>query len=217
MRILVFLLVLFTACVAARAQDVEASDRKVYGKEVRLSSATHSGDRYATVTGRVLMAGTLAAPVKLFSDVDGLPGWIANLAAVRETGARAPTDRTVYMRYSAPAGFADRDGLMRFVATREAGGVIVLAFEDIPAFPLQPDAVRMKDVRGRFRVEQVAQGTLAVEFRLHYDSSARPVVLANLNLRQQVEQTLVRMRQRIEGHLQNASFDGALARSLGVV
>lgn len=214
MRVLVFLVVLFSACVAARAEDLLGSDQKAYGKEVRIFSATQSGDRYETVTGRVLMEGTLAAPAKLFSDVDGLPGWIGNLAAVKEIGARALTDRTVYMRFSAPAGFDDRDGLMRFVASKEAYGVIILTFEDIPAFPLQSDAVRMTDVRGRFRVEQVSQGTLAVEFRLHYDSSAKPLILANLSVRQQVKQTLVQMRQRIEGPLRGASFDGALARSL---
>lgn len=216
MRVLVFLVVLFAACVAARAEDLLGSDQNAYGKEVRIFSATQSGDRYATVTGRMLMDGTLAAPAKLFSDVDGLPGWIENLAAVKEIGARSLIDRTVYMRYSAPAGFDDRDGLMRFVASKEAPGVIILAFEDIPAFPLQSDAVRMTDVRGRFRVEQVSQGTLAVEFRLHYDSSARPVTLANLSVRQQVKQTLVRMRQRIEGPLRGAGFDDALARSLGL-
>ena len=216
MRVLVFLIVLFSACVAARAEDLLGSDQKAYGKEVQIFSATQSGDRYETVTGRVLMDGTLAAPAKLFSDVDGLPGWIDNLAAVKEIGARSLSDRTVYMRYSAPAGFDDRDGLMRFVASKEAHGVIILAFEDIPAFPLQSDAVRMTDVRGRFRVEQVSPGTLAVEFRMHYDSSAKPLILANLSARQQVKQTLVRMRQRIEGPLQGASFDGALARSLGL-
>lgn len=216
MRVLVFLVVLFSACVAARAEDLLGSDQKAYGTEVRIFSATQSGDHYATVTGRVLMDGTLAAPAKLFSDVDGLPGWIENLAAVKEIGARALTDRMVYMRYSAPAGFDDRDGLMRFVASKEAHGVIILTFEDIPAFPLQSDAVRMTDVRGRFRVEQVSPGTLAVEFRMHYDSSAKPVILANLSARQQVKQTLVRMRQRIEGPLRGASFDDALARSLGL-
>lgn len=216
MRVLVFLVVLFSACVAVRAEGLLGSDQNAYGKEVRIFSTTQSGDRYATVTGRVLMDGTLAAPATLFSDVDGLPGWIESLAAVKEIGARALTDRTVYMRYSAPMGFDDRDGLMRFVASKEAHGVITLTFEDIPAFPLQSDAVRMTDVRGRFRVEQVSQGTLAVEFRLHYDSSAKPVTLANLSVRQQVKQTLVRMRQRIEGPLRDASLDGALARSLGL-
>ncbi|WP_291915070.1 hypothetical protein [Limnohabitans sp.] len=216
MRVLVFLVALFSACVNAQAEDLLGSDQQVYGKEIRVFSATQNGDRYATVTGRVLMNGTLAAPAKLFSDVDGLPGWIDNLAAVKEISVRAPIDRTIYMRYSAPTGFDDRDGLMRFFASKEAPGVIILTFEDIPAFPLRPDAVRMTDVRGRFRVEQMSQGTLAVEFRLHYDASARPVTLANLSVRQQVKQTLVRMRQHIEGPLRSASFDGALARSLSL-
>lgn len=216
MRVFVFLFALFSGCATAKAEDVLASDQKVYGNEIQIFSRTQSGDRYETVTGRVLMEGTLAAPAKLFSDVDGLTGWIENLAAVKELGARTPTDRTVYMRYSAPAGFDDRDGLMRFVASKDAPRVIVLAFEDIPAFPLQPDAVRMKDVRGRFRVEQVSQGVLAVEFRLHYDSSARPIALANLSVRHQVRQTLVRMRQRIEGALRGASVDGEMARALGL-
>jgi hypothetical protein len=214
--VLVFLVVLFSTNVAAWAQDLVGSDQMAYGKEIRIFSTTHSGDVYATVTGRVLIDGTLAAPAKLFSDVDGLPGWIENLAAVKEIEARSLTDRTVYMRYSAPAGFDDRDGLMRFVASKEAHRVIVLSFEDIPAYPQKSDAVRMTDVRGRFRVEQIAEGTLAVEFRLHYDSSARPLFLANLSVKQQVKQTLVRMRQRIEGPLRDAGFDGALARSLGL-
>ncbi|TFW09269.1 hypothetical protein E4K72_06840 [Oxalobacteraceae bacterium OM1] len=216
MRVIVFLVALFSACAAARAEDLLGSDQKAYGKEIRIFSATQSRDRYATVTGRVLMDGTLAAPATLFSDVDGLPGWIENLAAAKEIEARTLTDRMVYMRFSAPAGFADRDGLMRFVASKEARKIIILTFEDIPAFPLQSDTVRMTDVRGKFRVEQVSPGTLAVEFRLHYDSSAKPVALANLSVRQQVKQTLVRMRQRIEGPLRHASFDGALARSLGL-
>ncbi|WP_420475538.1 hypothetical protein [Noviherbaspirillum sp. ST9] len=216
MRALVFLVVMISAGVGARAQDLLGSDRKAYGKDVRIFSTTQSGDRYETVTGRVLMDGTLAAPAKLFSDVEGLPGWIENLAKVQEIGTRDLTDRTIYMRYSAPAGFDDRDGLMRFVASKEADRVIILAFEDIPAFPMQADAVRMTDVRGRFRVEQVSPGTLAVEFRLHYDSSAKPVTLANLSVRHQVKQTLVRMRQRIEGALRGASFDDDLARALGI-
>jgi len=62
MRVLVFLVVLFSACVVARAEDLLGSDHKAYGREVRLFSATQGGDRYATVTGRVLMDGTLAAP-----------------------------------------------------------------------------------------------------------------------------------------------------------
>lgn len=215
MRVLLLLVALLCACAVAAAQELLASDQKAYGKEIRTFSATHSGDRYATVTGRVLMDGTLAGPARLFSDVEGLPGWIENLAAARQIAARTLTDRTVYMRFSAPAGFDDRDGVMRFVASREGPAVIVLGFEDIQAFPQQPDAVRMKEVRGRFRVEQLSAGLLAVEFRLHYDSSATPVALANLSVRQQVRQTLVRMRQRIEGPLRAASFDDALARSLG--
>lgn len=215
-RSLVGLAVLSLAAVAAPAQDVLGSDRNSYSSEIRVSSATHAGDRYETVTGRVLMDGRLAAPAKLLSDVDGLTGWIENLAAAKEMGARAVTDRTVYMRFSAPPGFDDRDGFMRFVASKEGPGVISLTFEDLQAFPLHADVVRMKDVRGKFRVEQVAQGTLAVEFRLHYDSSAKPLVLVNLSVRQQVRQTLVRMRQRIEGPLRDASVDGALAQSLGL-
>jgi hypothetical protein len=118
------------------------------------------------------------------------------------------------MRYSAPAGFDDRDGVMRFVAVREAPTVITLKFEDMAAFVLATDAVRMTDVRGRFRVEQVAPGILAVEFRLHYDSAARPVVLANLSVKRQVQQTLVRMRHSIEVSLRNATLDAALAHAL---
>jgi hypothetical protein len=216
MRVLLLLVMLLSAGGAAGGEEVMGSDKNAYANEVRLFSATHSGDRYATVTGRVLIDGTLAAPAKLFSDVAGLPGWIENLAAVQELETRSLTDRTIYMRYTAPAGFDDRDGVMRFVAAKEADGVIVLSFEDIPAFPLQTDAVRMKNVRGRFRVEQVSAGTLAVEFRLHYDSSAKPVTLANLSVRQQVKQTLLRMRLRVEGLLRDARFDGALARSLGI-
>jgi hypothetical protein len=216
LRSLVLLVVLFSAAVVARAEELVGSDHNTYGKEIRLSAATHSGDRYATVTGRVLMDGTLAAPARLFSDVAGLPGWINNLVAVKEIEARTPTDRTVYMRYSAPAGFDDRDGVMRFVAARESPAIITLRFEDIAAFTLASDAVRMTDVRGRFRVEQVAPGTLAVEFRLHYDSRAKPVTLANLSVKWQVEQTLVRMRRSLEGPLRKTRLDGELARSLGM-
>lgn len=78
-HVLVFLVVLFSAYVAARAEDLLGSDQKAYGKEVRIFSATQNGDRYETVTGRVLMDGTLAAPAKLFSDVDDLPGWTSTL------------------------------------------------------------------------------------------------------------------------------------------
>lgn len=214
MRGLVLCVFLFSVVLAARAEDLMGSDRNAYGREVRLSAATLDGDRYATVTGRVLMEGTLAAPARLFSDVAGLPGWIDNLVAVQEIEARGPTDRTVYMRYAAPAGLADRDGVMRFVAVREAPTVITLRFEDMAAFAPATDAVRMTDVRGRFRVEQVAPGVLAVEFRLHYDSAARPVVLANLSVKRQVQQTLVRMRHSVEVVLRNASLDAALAQAL---
>lgn len=213
--VLPFLSVVFVP-VPALAQESHGSGQKAYGKEISVSAVTRSGDRYETATGRALMTGTLAASAKLFSDVDGLPEWIGNLSAVKEVGARSLTDRTVYMRFSAPAGFSDRDGFMRFSAAMQAQRTIILSFEDIPTFPRQPDAVRMTDVRGKFRVEQIAQDALAVEFQLHYDPSAKPVFLANLGVRQQVKQTLERMRQRIEGSLRDASVDSALARSLGL-
>ena len=74
----------------------------------------------------------------------------------------------------------------------------------------------MKDVRGRFRVEQVLEDVLAVEFRLHYDSGARPVTLANLSVKRQVKQTLIQMRQHIEGPLRDAQVDSSIAQSLGL-
>lgn len=206
----------FPAHLDARTRPLIASDGQTYSDTVGLSAVTRQGDRYETATGRLLMEGSLAAPAKLFSDIQGLPGWISNLAVAEETKARALTDRSVYMRFSAPLGFEDRDGLMRFVAFRDGPQVIVLAFEDIPGFPLRPDAVRMTRVRGRFRVEQVSPGHLAVEFRLHYDSKARPVALANLSVRQQVEQTLLRMRRRVEGPLRGARMDEEMAQSLGL-
>lgn len=214
--IAILMAISFPAHLDARTRSLIASDRQAYSDTTRIFAVTRHGDRYETATGRLLMEGSLAAPAKLFSDIQGLPGWISNLAVAEETSAHGLTDRSVYMRFSAPLGFEDRDGLMRFVASRDGPQVIVLAFEDIPAFPLRPDAVRMTRVRGRFRVEQVSPGRLAVEFRLHYDSQARPVALANLSVRQQVEQTLVRMRQRIEGPLRGARMDEGMARSLGL-
>jgi len=217
MRVFVLLLAfLLPAVMAAQAESLLNSDQTAYGEDVALFSTTQSGDRYETVTGRVLMKGTLEATAKLFSGVEGLPGWIDNLAAVREVEARSLTDRTLYMRFSAPIGFEDRDGFMRFVATKESSKVIVLTFQDLPKFPPQANAVRMKDVRGRFRVEQRSEGVLSVEFRLHYDSGANPVFLANLSVRRQVKQTLRQMQQLIEGPLRDASVDGALARSLNL-
>jgi len=215
-RIFIVLVILLTVCIGIRADVLMDSDQTVYGKDIRTHSVTGSGDRYVTVTGRVLMNGTLAAPVQLFSDIEGSPGWIEDLAAVKVIGSQVPTNRTIYMRFSAPPGFADRDGLMRFVVTKEAQNILILTFDDVPGFPLNSDAVRMSDVRGKFRIEQVTPGTMAVEFRLYYDSNAKPVFLANLRVRHQVDQTLVRMRQRIEGPLRNAQFDGALARALGL-
>jgi hypothetical protein len=216
MRVFVLLAFLLPAAIAAQAECLLVSDQTAYGENVELFSATQSGDRYETVTGRVLMKGTLEAAARLFSDVEGLPGWIANLAVAQEVEARSLTDRTLYMRFSAPLGFKDRDGVMRFVAAKEGPKVIVLTLEDIPRLPPKADAVRMKDVRGRFRVEQRSEGVLAVEFRLHYDSDATPVSLANLSVERQVKQTLRQMRQRIEGPLRDAGVDGALARSLGL-
>lgn len=210
------LLALLSGGACAQAEELVGGDQKAYGREIRISSVTQSGDRYATVTGRVLMDGTLAAPAKLFSDIEGLNGWIEDLAVAEEIGTPGLTNRAVYMRFSAPPGFNDRDGLMQFVAVKEAPRIITLTFEDLPGFPLHSDVVRMSEVRGRFRIEQVHPGTLAVEFRLHYDSSAKPLFLANLRVRQQVNQTLVRMRQRIEGPLRDAGFDEALAQSLGL-
>jgi hypothetical protein len=215
-RTLFTLVALLSAFACAHAKDLVGSDQQVYTQEIELSSTTQSGDRYATVTGRVLMEGRLAATAKLFSDVDNLTTWVESLIAAKEISARAPTDRSVHMRYSAPAGLDDRDGLMRFVAARESPGVLVMSIEDVPGFAPQANAVRMKDVRGRYRVEQLSPNTLAVEFRLHFDSSAKPVFLANLNVKQQVQKTLLRMRQRIEGPLRNATVDGPLARALGL-
>lgn len=203
-------------CFGGRAEELLASDQKPYDKDIKISSVTLSGDRYETVTGRVLMLGTLAGPITLFSDVNGLTGWIENLSEVKEIAGGSLTDRTVYMRFSAPMGFADRDGYMRFIAAKEARGVVILAFNDIPAFSSQSDTVRMRHVRGRFRIEQLSHELLAVEFRLHYDSNASPIIFANLSVRQQVKQTLIRMRQRIEGSLRDVSLNGALVRSLGL-
>jgi hypothetical protein len=210
------LLILLFFAGTTNAESLVGSDQQTYSDSVRLSSATWPGDRYATVTGRLLMDGTLAGPVRLFSDVSGLPSWIGNLAAVQEVLTRSLTDRTLYMRFSAPAGFRDRDGVIRFVASKEAPGVIILTLQDIPSPSLISNAVRMKDVRGRFRVEKVAAGVLAVEFRLHYDSSATPVFLANLSVRQQVRQTLLQMQQRVELPLRGANVDEAMARALGL-
>ena len=105
---------------------------------------------------------------------------------------------------------------MRFVASSEGPNVVVLSLAGIDDFPEQAGAVRMKDVRGRFRFEQLQNGVLAVEFQLHYDSSASPIFLANLSVKQQVEQTLVRMRRLIEGSLRGVSAQGPLARLLGI-
>lgn len=204
------------APAVAGPRELRASDGQLYADQVRLSATTLPADRYETVTGRLLMDGGLAGPALLFSDVDGLPGWISNLAAAEQIGVRAPTDRSIYMRFSAPLGFADRDGLMRFLASKESARTIVLSFEDIAAYPLRPHAVRMTQVRGRFRVEQVSAGRLAVEFRLHYDSAARPVALVNVGVRQQVEQTLLRMRRHIEAARRRAPDEAATLRSLGL-
>jgi len=216
MRVILTLLFALCLAVTAQAETLMGSDNKSYSNRVQLESATYQGDRYATVTGRVLMNGTLGGPLVLLSDVNGLPSWIDNLEAVRQVEQSSLTDRKIHLRFSAPAGLEDRDGLMRFVARSEGPNVVVLNLVGVDGFPEQPGAVRMKDVRGHFRFEQLREGALAVEFRLHYDSSATPIVLANLSVKQQVEQTLVRMRRLIEGPLRNAGTEGQLARQLGI-
>ena len=217
MRAIMTLIFVFGLSVAAHAAEtLVGSDNKSYSNSVQIESATYSGDRYATVTGRVLMNGTLGGSLVLLSDVNGLPNWIDNLEAVTQVNQRSLTDRQIHLRFSAPAGLDDRDGLMRFVARSEGSNVVTLNLTGVDGFPEQPNAVRMKDVRGYFRFEQLRDGALAVEFRLHYDSSATPVVLANLSVKHQVEQTLGRMRRLIEGPLRNASPDGPLARQLGI-
>jgi len=216
MRFLMVLTIFIATYNAAQAETLLGSDQQSYSRNVKLVSDTLSGDRYATVVGRVLIDGKIAAPVVLFSDIPNLPNWIDNLSEVKEVEARTLIDRSLYMRFAAPVGFDDRDGYIRFMASMAGQEIIHLTLADTPNDLQHSDTVRMKDVRGRFRVEQVLEGVLAVEFRLHYDSSARPVTLANLSLKQQVKQTLIQMKQHIEGRLRDVQVDSALAQSLGL-
>ena len=216
MRFLMFFTIFFATYNTALAETLPGSDQQSYSRNVKLVSDTHSGDRYATVVGRVLIDGKIAAPVVLFSDIPNLPDWIDNLSQVQEVEARTPIDRSLYMRFAAPVGFEDRDGYIRFMASMAGPEIIHLTLEDIPNDQRNSDTVRMKDVRGRFRVEQVLEDLLAVEFRLHYDSGARPVTLANLSVKRQVKQTLIQMRQHIEGPLRDAQVDSAITQSLGL-
>lgn len=216
MRLVLTILFAFGLAITAQAETLTGSDSKSYSSSVQLHSATYNGDRYATVTGRILMNGSLGGPLVLLSDIDGLPTWIDNLEAVKQIEQRSLTDRKVHLRFSAPVGLDDRDGLMRFVARSEGPNVVIMDIAGVDGFPEQAGAVRMRDVRGYFRFEQLQEGILGVEFRLHYDSSATPVFLANLSVKQQVGQTLAHLRRLIEGPLRNVSVTGPLARQLGI-
>ncbi|MFD2177445.1 hypothetical protein [Veronia pacifica] len=199
---------------SSHAETLKASDGKEYSSKLKLVSETLDGDKYATVTGRALLKGQLGAPITVTVTTDRLLEWVHDLNYAEVLKIDAPNDQTLYMRFNAPLTLDDRDGYVRFVGSQEGDNVFIMTLVEQTNYPENPDAVRATDFRGQFRIEQVTEDRMALEFKLHYNPHASPVFAANSNTKQIVKKTMKKFKKLTEGEFKDAEIPMDLAQAL---
>ncbi|RXJ70829.1 hypothetical protein CS022_22115 [Veronia nyctiphanis] len=209
-----FLLSALMFVMPAHAEKLKGTDGVEYTSRLKVVSETLDGDVYATVTGRILLDGTLGAPISIVLNTDRLLEWVHDLNYSEVLKVDAANDQSLYMIYNAPLTLDDRDVYVRFLGAREGDNVFTMSMIELEGYEANPKAVRMTDLRGVFRIEQITEDKMGLKFTLHYNPDAKPVFAANSNTKQLVKKTMKKFKKLVEGEYKGADIPPELAKAL---
>ncbi|MFD2178399.1 hypothetical protein [Veronia pacifica] len=181
---LLFWLVPFSA-----AAEVRGSDGALYSDRIVVKSYTGLEDIYDTVIGRVLINVPIEKPVLMLTQTEKFTHWVHSLVDTEVVKEHTPADKTLHIVFSAPLGIKNRDAYLRFTY-RRVNHLFTMTLAQEKAYPESDNAVRMTDIKGHFRFEDVGNGQLAAELKLHINPNHRPIFAVNANTRSVVKNTL---------------------------
>ncbi|RXJ72099.1 hypothetical protein CS022_17665 [Veronia nyctiphanis] len=200
----------------ATAAKLKASDGQTYTDSIKLKSYKRDGDIYDTIIGRVLFKTSLAAPMVVLTETDELTEWVHSSVEASVVNEVSAADKTLYFVFSAPLGIEDRDAYMRFSGQRSSDNIFTMSLEQDYSYPSNDNAVRMSNVKGHFRMEELENQLVAVEFELHINPNLRPIFAANANTKSVVKNTLENLRERLEDKRDVSAIPDQLAAALGI-
>ena len=122
----------------------------------------YEGSAYPEVRARGSVCATLPQLVAFVEDVAGFDRWIPDTAQARLLERPSAKSQLYYIRTSMPWPIKDRDMIYRlFESTDEASPLaIAVAIEGVPDYlPVDPHAVRMTGVNGRWRFVEEGRRT----------------------------------------------------------
>tara|TARA_B100000676_G_C18023133_1_gene813903 strand:- start:593 stop:1327 length:735 start_codon:yes stop_codon:yes gene_type:complete len=192
-----FLLAGALTATAAQPQWVLVTDRD----DIQVYRQDDDSSRLKTFRGvGVVPVSDFNAIGALMDDYDAVASFMHMVSEIRDLHRASPYLRDVYVTTRLPWPVKDRDAPLRVTFYQEPDSYeLVMPFSlNPPAFPEQPDYVRMPQMEGYYRFEPLAPGEVKVTIEVVLDpGGAVPAWLANIILRDIPYFSLRRLRRVI--------------------
>lgn len=102
--------------------------------------------------------------IRLLDDTEHCAKWIANCKKIEVVAAPDQANRLVHTFFSAPWPIHDRDMVTRYIITQHQSFLEIQVRDAGQTFPIEPDHVRMTDVSGQWRLEEMPDDTMTVSY-----------------------------------------------------
>jgi hypothetical protein len=165
----------------------------------RYKTENQRSDKYLQIRAVTTVTAKPTALIALLNDIDQAPKWIANCISVKIIASPSPTSFVVHSRFSAPWPLKNRDMITYSISEIENGNLVIIISDVGEQYPENTDTVRMTQVNGEWRVQQVTPQTVEISYQGSGDPAGNiPTWLANKVLVDSTYQTFINMSKVIE-------------------
>ncbi|NCP63259.1 MAG: hypothetical protein GW763_03635 [Paraglaciecola sp.] len=165
----------------------------------RYQTDNQLSEKYLQVRAVTTVTAKPMALMALLNDIEQAPKWIANCIDVKILASPSPTSFVVQSVFSAPWPLKNRDMITYSLSDIENDNLVITITDVGAQYPANADIVRMTQVSGEWRVQQVTAETVEISYQGSGDPAGNiPTWLANKVLVDSTYQTFINLSQIIE-------------------
>jgi hypothetical protein len=185
------------ACIPNNSCAWELS-KEGSGIEVYTRSVKDSG--FKEYKGIMTLKASVSSLVALIDDISAYPQWIDTCIQGKRLKRVSPTESYNYTVNEAPWPISNRDAVVRNTVHQDSGTMVVTVdITGVPDFvPLKYDLVRVKEIRGFWRLRPTGKGEVEVVYQVHSEPGGKlPSWLVNAVVVDQPYRTLLNMKEMV--------------------
>jgi hypothetical protein len=164
-------------------------------RDISVYQRERSDSQFDDIYAVTVLEGKPIRIEAILTDASAMTEWLARVTQAKVI-SRKPDAAIIYLRYTLPYPFRQRDAVLLSRLVKSKDGVVIEAEAIADKYPLQKNVVRMLGAKSRWKVTAVDESHVKVELWGSGEPGGLiPAVLYNFNLADDAVQTLRQLRR----------------------